>query len=133
VLNFNPKASRELHAEGSSDLMSFLGGKAEWKDCRIKSGQSLAFEAALAQSPEEQLEFFREDMLRKLIKALREKYQRIIIDGFRPGYFTENSLLCREADAVVLQVGLGQTRKADLDRFLEIEGYDKVKAVLLRV
>jgi hypothetical protein len=133
VLNFNPGSSRELQAEGATDLMSFLGGQAEWKDCRIKSGPTLAFEAALAQNPEQQLEAFREDMLRKLIKALRDKYQRIIIDGFQCGYFTENSLLCREADAVVLQVGLGQTRKADLDRFLEIEGYDKVKAVLLRV
>ena len=132
LLSFRPKGHVELKGAGQSDLMDFLAGKVEWKTCRIKPSDSFAFEAAIAQSPEDDLQSFRSDMVQKLIKALREKYQRVIIEGFGPGFIQENGLLAQVADAVVIQVGLGSTKKTDLDRLLQVEDPSKVRAVILR-
>lgn len=130
LLSFRPDSAEGRPQSGS--LMGFLTGKGDWKECCIKADESFAYDAAVAREGGEGLGSFRADMVQKLIKALREKYPRIIVEGYGPQFIHENGILCKEADAAVLQVGLGKTRSSDLDRLLQLENPAKIKAVILR-
>lgn len=130
LLSFRPDTAQDRPV--SSSLMAFLAGKGEWKDCLIKADENFAYDAAIAREGAEGLGAFRADMVQKLLKALREKYPRVVIEGYGPQFIHENGVLCKEADAAVLQVGLGKTRSQDLDRLLQLENPAKIKAVILR-
>lgn len=130
LLSFHPEGQKHLPQKANRDLMEFLAGECEWKDCRIKAEGEMACDVALATRPELQLGHFREDLVQRLIKALREKYQRIIIDGLNPMFVNENGMLGRESDIILLRLKFGATRKEDLDRILAVTHEDKVQGVV---
>ncbi len=114
--------------ESTADLMAFLAGKAEWKDVRFKGSSDGSHDTAIAHDPEESLGAFREDLVLRLFKSLREKYQIIIVEAFPPAFNSENGILHHLADAVVLQIRLGETRHEDLSRLLHFMDRRKIAA-----
>ncbi len=132
LLSFQNRNSALLGDQTAADLMGFLGGSVEWKECRMKASDTIACDVAIAQDAESNLDVFREDVVKQLLTALRDKYQKIMIDGFVASYLYENGILWRLADAVILQVGVNQTKKVELDRLLQVEDEAKVRAVILK-
>jgi Mrp family chromosome partitioning ATPase len=111
--------------------MEFLAGKAEWKDVRLKGSADGSHDTAFARDPLESLGAFKEDLVQRLFKSLREKYQVIVIEAFPPAFNSENGILHQLADAVVLQVRLGETRHEDLQRLLQFMDRRKIAAALM--
>lgn len=130
LLSFHPEGQKHLPKKANRDLMEFLAGECEWKDCRIKADGEMACDVALATRPELQLGHFREDLVQRLIKALRDKYQRIVIDGLNPMFVNENGMLGRESDVILIRMKLGATRKSDFDRILAVTHEDKVQGAV---
>lgn len=123
---------RDSHSEeNTADLMEFLAGKAEWKDVRLKGSADGSHDTAYARDPLESLGAFKEDLVQRLFKSLREKYQVIVIEAFPPAFNSENGILHQLADAVVLQVRLGETRHEDLQRLLQFMDRRKMAAALM--
>jgi hypothetical protein len=117
--------------ENTADLMAFLAGKAEWKNVRLKGSADGSHDTAYARDPLESLGAFKEDLVLKLFKILREKYQVIVVEAFPPAFNAENGVLHQLADAVVLQVRLGETRHEDLQRLLQFMDRRKIAAALM--
>jgi hypothetical protein len=117
--------------ENTADLMEFLAGKAEWKDVRLKGSADGSHDTAFARDPLESLGAFKEDLVQRLFKSLREKYQVIVIEAFPPAFNSENGILHQLADAVVLQIRLGETRHEDLQRLLQFMDRRKIAAALM--
>jgi hypothetical protein len=123
---------RDSHSEeNTADLMAFLAGKAEWKNVRLKGAADGSHDTAYARDPLESLGAFKEDLVLKLFKILREKYQVIVVEAFPPAFNAENGVLHQLADAVVLQVRLGETRHEDLQRLLQFMDRRKIAAALM--
>ncbi|HYX33130.1 MAG TPA: hypothetical protein VE954_08430 [Oligoflexus sp.] len=117
--------------ENTADLMEFLAGKAEWKNVRLKGSADGSHDTAYARDPLESLGAFQEDLVQRLFKSLREKYQVIVIEAFPPAFNSENGILHQVADAVVLQIRLGETRHEDLQRLLQFMDRRKIAAALM--
>ncbi len=117
--------------ENTADLMEFLAGKAEWKDVRLKGSTDGSHDTAYARDPIESLGAFREDLVQRLFKSLRDKYQIIVVEAFPPAFNSENGILHQIADAVVLQIRLGETRHEDLQRLLHFMDRRKIAASLI--
>lgn len=130
-LSFNPANQKYLPKGEGGNLMSFLAGEIDWKTVRVKANDEIACDLAVAEQPEFQLGHFREDLVHRLIKALREKYQRVIIDGLDPVFMSENAMLAKEADVILIGATLGQTRHKDLERVLSLLPDDKVQGFVL--
>ncbi len=123
---------RDSHSEENTrDLMEFLAGKAEWKDVRLKGSADGSHDTAFARDPLESLGAFKEDLVQRLFKSLREKYQVIVIEAFPPAFNSENGILHQLSDAVVLQIRLGETRHEDLQRLLQFMDRRKIAAALM--
>ncbi len=130
-LSFHPANQKLLPKGEGGSLMNFLAGDIDWKSCRIRASDEIACDMAVAERPELQLGHFREDLVQKLIKALREKYQRIIIDGLEPVFMNENTMLAKESDAIIVGVTLNKSKHADLERVLSVLPEDKVQGFVL--
>lgn len=123
---------RDSHSEeNTADLMEFLAGKAEWKDVRLKGSADGSHDTAYARDPLESLGAFKEELVQRLFKSLREKYQVIVVEAFPPAFNSENGVLHQLADAVVLQIRLGETRHEDLQRLLQFMDRRKIAAALM--
>jgi len=123
---------RDSHSEeNTADLMEFLAGKAEWKNVRLKGSADGSHDTAYARDPLESLGAFKEDLVQRLLKSLREKYQVIVIEAFPPAFNSENGVLHQLADAVVLQIRLGETRHEDFQRLLQFMDRRKIAAALM--
>ena len=130
-LSFNPANQTFLPKGEGGNLMSFLSGEIDWKACRVKANEDIACDLAIAEQPERQLGNFREDLVQRLIVALRDKYQRIVIDGLDPMFMTENSMIAKESDVVLLGTTLGKSKHSDLERVLSITPAAKVQGFVL--
>ncbi|WP_141735281.1 hypothetical protein [Oligoflexus tunisiensis] len=123
---------RDSHSEeNSADLMEFLAGKAEWKNVRLKGSADGSHDTAYARDPLESLGAFKEDIVQRLFKSLREKYQVIVVEAFPPAFNSENGILHSLSDAVVLQIRLGETRHEDMQRLLQFMDRRKIAAALI--
>lgn len=130
-LSFNPANQKYLPRGEGGNLMSFLSGEIDWKSCRVKANDEIACDLAIAEQPELQLGHFREDLVQRLIKALREKYQRIIIDGLNPVFMNENTMLAKESDVILVGTTLGASKHSDLERLLTVTPPGKVQGFVL--
>ncbi|MBC7659024.1 MAG: hypothetical protein H7249_04885 [Chitinophagaceae bacterium] len=130
-LSFNPANQKFLPGGEGGNLMSFLSGEIDWKSCRVKANEEIACDLAVAEHPELQLGHFREDLVQRLIKALREKYQRIIIDGLNPVFMNENTMLAKESDVILVGTTLGSSKHTDLERLLSVTDPAKVQGFVL--
>ncbi len=130
-LSFNPANQKYLPRGEGGNLMSFLSGEIDWKACRIKANETVACDLAIAEHPELQLGSFRVDLVQRLLKALREKYQRVIIDGLNPVFMNENTMLANEADVILVGTTMGTSKHKDLERLLSVTPKEKVQGFVL--
>jgi hypothetical protein len=130
-LSFNPANQKFLPRGEGGNLMSFLSGEIDWKNCRVKANEEIACDLAVAEHPELQLGHFREDLVQRLLQALREKYQRVIIDGLNPVFVNENTMLGKESDVILVGTSLGASKHEDLERLLSVTPAEKVKGFVL--
>ena len=130
-LSFNPANQKYLPKGEGGNLMSFLAGEIDWKACRVKANEELACDLAVAEQPEAQLGNFRQDLVQRLIVALRDKYQRIVIDGLDPIFMSENTMLAKESDVILIGTTLGKSKHSDLERLLSITPAAKVQGFVL--
>ncbi|RZA25026.1 MAG: hypothetical protein EOP10_08140 [Proteobacteria bacterium] len=131
VLYLSFRSDLKSQVSESGDLMDFLSGQVEWKDVRLKGDGGNALDQAYAQDPSKTLSNFQEETLIRLFKILREKYSLIVIDALLPIYNTENGILHKLSDSVVLQVRLNESRDADIGRLLQFLDRSKIAATIV--
>ncbi|MFW7377342.1 MAG: hypothetical protein ACOH5I_00875 [Oligoflexus sp.] len=120
-----------LTSRSTQDLHQFLNGDCKWKDVKIKAADQHAFDYAYHSLKAQNAEALKSATFKKLMVALKEKYQLVVLNGFPGGLFVENARLMQVADSWVLGVVLGEARYEDIEAALEAIDSSKLKGLVL--